>query len=70
MFLTRALYWNNDLFRAAGLPPDQPPTTWDELQRMSATLTKSGAGEAATQLGFVPGWGNPPAFLAWGVNLW
>lgn len=66
----RALYWNKDLFRAAGLPPDQPPKTWDDLQRMSATLTKSGAGGTATQLGFVPGWGNPPAFLTWGVNLW
>jgi multiple sugar transport system substrate-binding protein len=66
----RGLYWNKDLFRAAGLPPDEPPKTWDDLQRMSAALTKSGSGGPAQQLGYVPGWGNPPTYLQWGVNLW
>jgi len=28
---TFALYYNKDLFTAAGLDPDSPPTTWDEL---------------------------------------
>ncbi len=30
-FSTKALYWNRDLFAAAGLDPDTPPTTWDEM---------------------------------------
>lgn len=26
------MYWNKDLFEAAGLDPDTPPSTWDEWQ--------------------------------------
>lgn len=29
-FSTKALYWNKDLFTAAGLDPEKPPTTWEE----------------------------------------
>lgn len=29
-FSTKALYWNRDLFRQAGLDPDTPPKTWAE----------------------------------------
>jgi multiple sugar transport system substrate-binding protein len=28
---TRALYYNRELFRQAGLDPDRPPETWEEL---------------------------------------
>ncbi|UCG51929.1 MAG: extracellular solute-binding protein [Candidatus Latescibacterota bacterium] len=28
---SRALFYNEDLFRRAGLDPDRPPKTWDEL---------------------------------------
>lgn len=30
-FSTKALYWNKDLYGAAGLDPDTPPKTWDEM---------------------------------------
>ncbi|HEV8128752.1 MAG TPA: extracellular solute-binding protein [Candidatus Eisenbacteria bacterium] len=33
MLGTRALYFNEDLFRRAGLDPTKPPDTWDELYR-------------------------------------
>lgn len=39
---TVLLYYNKDAFREAGLDPNKPPTTWDELAEMSVKLTKQG----------------------------
>ena len=36
---TLALYYNADLFKAAGLDPDKPPKTWDELYATAKKLT-------------------------------
>ncbi len=36
---TIVAYYNKDLFRAAGLDPESPPTTWDELIEMGKKLT-------------------------------
>ncbi len=36
---TLALHWNKDLFREAGLPPDQPPRSIAELDEMAERLT-------------------------------
>lgn len=36
---TRALYYRKDLFEAAGLDPDAPPDTWEELRATAKTLT-------------------------------
>lgn len=33
------LFWNKDLFKAAGLNPDTPPTTWDEVAKDAAKIT-------------------------------
>lgn len=35
---TIALYYNKDLFRAAGLDPEDPPGTWDELLQAARAL--------------------------------
>lgn len=51
---TSALYWNKELFRAAGLDPDQPPRTVAELEAMSAKLTLRDASGNLTQVGFLP----------------
>ena len=40
---TIVAYYNKDMFRAAGLDPDSPPTSWDELISMGKALTKDGA---------------------------
>ncbi|MGO4830960.1 ABC transporter substrate-binding protein [Rhizobiaceae sp. 2RAB30] len=49
-FSTPILYYNADLFRQAGLDPDKPPRTWDDVKA---------AGEAISQKtgkhGFFPG---------------
>ncbi|MAT05906.1 MAG: hypothetical protein CL424_12780 [Acidimicrobiaceae bacterium] len=36
------LYFNKQMFEAAGLDPEQPPTTFDELRAMSQQLVDSG----------------------------
>lgn len=33
------MYWNKDLFEAAGLDPENPPATWDEWQSMAEQIT-------------------------------
>jgi sn-glycerol 3-phosphate transport system substrate-binding protein len=38
---TIVMYYNKDAFRAAGLDPEQPPATWDELVSMGKKLTKA-----------------------------
>jgi sn-glycerol 3-phosphate transport system substrate-binding protein len=37
---TIVAYYNKDQFRAAGLDPEAPPTTWDEMISMGKALTK------------------------------
>lgn len=37
---TIVAYYNKDMFRAAGLDPESPPKSWDELVSMGKTLTK------------------------------
>ena len=36
---TLALYYNEDLFKAAGLDPNKPPQSWDELYAYAKKLT-------------------------------
>jgi sn-glycerol 3-phosphate transport system substrate-binding protein len=37
---TIVAYYNKDMFSAAGLDPEAPPTTWDEMILMGKALTK------------------------------
>lgn len=39
---TSMLYYNADHFRAAGLDPDKPPTTWDEVHEYGLKLQEAG----------------------------
>ncbi len=42
-FSTKALYWNKDLFAAAGLDPEKAPATWaDEIADAKAIKEKTG----------------------------
>jgi multiple sugar transport system substrate-binding protein len=42
------LHYNRDLFEAAGLDPDAPPTTWDEVRTAAAAIS-----EATGKAGFM-----------------
>jgi len=46
-----ALFWNKDMFKAAGLDPEKPPATLDEFVEYSKKLTKTEGGKI-TQQGF------------------
>lgn len=49
---TLALFWNKDLFVAAGLDPEKPPTTLDELVEMAKACTIRDAEGKLVQEGF------------------
>jgi multiple sugar transport system substrate-binding protein len=42
---TMLMYYNKDLFTAAGLDPEAPPTTWDEFAAMVPKLTVDDNGD-------------------------
>ncbi len=48
---TIIMYYNKDAFRAAGLDPDAPPTTWEELVDYAQKLTIRDANGNVTQWG-------------------
>ncbi|MCR2807674.1 ABC transporter substrate-binding protein [Paenibacillus soyae] len=41
------LYYNKDMFKAAGLDPENPPTTYEEVTNAAKALTKDGQSGAA-----------------------
>ncbi|MFT4727344.1 MAG: sn-glycerol 3-phosphate transport system substrate-binding protein [Granulosicoccus sp.] len=57
---TIVMYYNKDLFREAGLDPEKPPTSWEELAEMGAALTKKNANGNVDQWGaMIPSTGYP-----------
>jgi multiple sugar transport system substrate-binding protein len=40
-FSTKALFWNKDLFEAAGLDPETPPKTWEEKIAFAKQITEN-----------------------------
>jgi multiple sugar transport system substrate-binding protein len=51
---TWGLYYNTDMFTAAGLDPTKPPTTPDELWTDAKALTKFNADGSLAVAGFIP----------------
>jgi len=52
---TAILYYNKDVFRRAGLDPERPPQTFDELEQMGRQIIRSGAARGAVTFGW-PAW--------------
>lgn len=65
-FATLLMYYNKDMFEAAGLDPNQPPTTWDELEDYAVKLTRTVDGEQ--QYGF--GMATNNTIPMWPVMIW
>lgn len=55
------LFYNKDMFRAAGLDPEMPPTTWEEFRNYSIALRDAGLGA----YGLLGGWGGSFEWLPW-----
>ena len=57
---TVVLYYNKELFKAAGLNPDKAPATWADMADYAKTLTKKDASGKVTQYGVqIPSSGFP-----------
>lgn len=54
---TPVLYFNKDLFREAGLDPETPPATWEELLEAAKTLTTERDGTKIWGVNTPPQWG-------------
>lgn len=48
---TIVLYWNKDAFKEAGLDPEKPPASWDEMSTMAAKLLKKDPSGNVTRWG-------------------
>jgi len=53
-----ALFYNKDLFRKAGLDPEQPPRTWDELIIAARAIDSVDADGRIQRMGYLPDWDN------------
>ncbi|UTR11539.1 ABC transporter substrate-binding protein [Evansella sp. LMS18] len=62
---TQVLFYNKDLFEEAGLDPDSPPSTWDELEEYAKALDERD-GDHWETIGFYPLWNLGPDI--WALN--
>jgi multiple sugar transport system substrate-binding protein len=67
-----ALFWNKDMFEAAGLDPEKPPETMEQMLEYADKLTKTDAQGNLTQVGFIPDfpWSHADLFLAMYGSTW
>lgn len=61
---TPILYYNRNVFEAAGLDPDVAPATWGELEAFSRQIMESGAAECGFTTGWIS-WVQLENFSAW-----
>ena len=61
---TPILYYNKDVFEAAGLDRDTPPKTWEEVEQFSTQIMESGAAPCGFTTGWIS-WVQLENFSAW-----
>ena len=61
---TAILYYNKSIFKKAGLDPQKPPTTFNEIEKYAKTCVLSGA----TKIGFTTAW--PSWTLMENMHAW
>ncbi|NAO97724.1 MULTISPECIES: sn-glycerol-3-phosphate ABC transporter substrate-binding protein UgpB [unclassified Halomonas] len=61
---TPIMYYNRDMFEEAGLDPEQPPQTWDEVADFSRQIVESGAASCGFTTSW-PSWVMLENFSAW-----
>lgn len=65
-----SMFYRRDFFEEAGLDPDRPPQTWDEVTEMGKELIRTDSGGTVTRAGW--GWmarSNSSHFYYWGTLL-
>jgi multiple sugar transport system substrate-binding protein len=67
-----ALFWNKDMFEAAGLDPNTPPATMEQLAEFAGKLTKVAGDGTIEQLGFLPdqAWGHNDLYVRMSGGFW
>jgi len=62
-----ALFYNRALFRQAGLDPDRPPQTWEDVFALNQRLVRRNERGQILTMGFIPNYGNVQTFMlmAW-----
>lgn len=53
---TPILYYNKDIFEAAGLDPETPPTTWEEMGEMGQQIVDEGAASCGFTMAYAANW--------------
>ncbi|WP_447555002.1 sn-glycerol-3-phosphate ABC transporter substrate-binding protein UgpB [Vreelandella sp. EE22] len=53
---TPILYYNKDAFEAAGLDPETPPTTWQEMGEMGQQIVDEGAASCGFTMAYAANW--------------
>ena len=71
-YMTMVLFYNTEMFKAAGLNPDKPPKTWDEFLQYAKKLTRDTDGDGKVdQWGFGTVGAKSPGFsLRFGPFIW